>query len=174
MSRVDINADTRVARLLDDYPELEQPLMDIAPEFKKLKNPVLRKTIARVTSLKQAAAIAGISASDLVGRLRIVAGLPALEPDEGQQQDHMGPRPDWLQQQPVHQQYDASPVIRAGNMPLAKIMEDLDKLPSGKLYLLTTPLLPAPLLDKARQKGFLTWTEKQKEEHFVSYFLKSG
>lgn len=172
MSPVDITADTRIARLLDDYPQLEQPLMDIAPEFKKLKNPVLRKTIARVTSLKQAAAIAGIPAGDLVSRLRLIAGLPALALDENQQHDLMGARPEWLQQQPVHQQYDASGLIRAGSMPLSRIMDHLEGLPSGKLYLLITPLLPAPLLDKAREKGFRTWTEKQAEERFVSYILK--
>ncbi|MFO7978320.1 MAG: DUF1858 domain-containing protein [Bacteroidales bacterium] len=172
MPRADINVDTRIARLLDDYPELEHPLMEIAPEFKKLKNPVLRKTIARVTSLKQAAAIAGIPASDLVSRLRVIAGLPALELDENHQQDYMGPHPQWLQQQPVHQQYDASQVIRSGNMPLSQIMNDLEKLPSGQLYLLVTPLLPAPLLDKVRQSGYLTWTEKQAEERYVSHILR--
>lgn len=172
MPRTEITADTRVARLLDDYPELEHPLMEIAPEFKKLKNPVLRKTIARVTSLKQAAAIAGIPAGDLVSRLRVIAGLPALEPDENHQQNYLGPRPEWLQQQPVYQQYDASLVIRSGNMPLSKIMKDLEQLPPGQLYLLITPLLPAPLLDKARQSGYYTWTEKQAEERYVSHILR--
>ncbi len=51
-----ITPQTKVKELLDAYPELEPVLIDMAPAFKKLRNPVLRRTIARVTSIKQAAA----------------------------------------------------------------------------------------------------------------------
>ena len=47
-----ITPKTKVAELLDAYPQLEDILIEIAPQFKKLQNPVLQKTIARVTSLQ--------------------------------------------------------------------------------------------------------------------------
>jgi hypothetical protein len=40
----------------------------------KLKNPVLRKTIARITSIGQAATVGGLDVQDLVNRLREKAG----------------------------------------------------------------------------------------------------
>jgi hypothetical protein len=40
-----------------------------------LKNPKLRRTVARVTSLQQAALVGGIKMEDLVNRLRKAVGL---------------------------------------------------------------------------------------------------
>ena len=42
MDRLLIVETTKVAVLLDAYPELEGVLIGIAPPFKKLRNPVLR------------------------------------------------------------------------------------------------------------------------------------
>ena len=41
-----------VHELLEAYPELEDVLIGIAPPFKKLKNPILRKTVAKVATIK--------------------------------------------------------------------------------------------------------------------------
>ncbi|MDD4434532.1 MAG: DUF1858 domain-containing protein, partial [Parabacteroides sp.] len=47
----------KVAELLNDYPEIEDTLLSLSPAFAKLRNPVLRKTVARVTTLQQAAKV---------------------------------------------------------------------------------------------------------------------
>ena len=62
----DITPETRVNDLLSNYPELESTLMRIAPVFKKLKNPILRKTIAKVTTLRHAAKIGNVSLADMI------------------------------------------------------------------------------------------------------------
>ncbi len=69
-----ITPDLKVAALLDEYPELEPVLIELAPAFKKLRNPVLRKTVARVTTLERAAGIAGLDTAVLVKALRKAAG----------------------------------------------------------------------------------------------------
>jgi len=69
-----ITPETKVAALLEAYPELEPVLIAAAPAFNKLSNPVLRRTIARVTSLRRAAEVAGIPMRELVVRLRAAAG----------------------------------------------------------------------------------------------------
>ncbi|MGD8491813.1 MAG: DUF1858 domain-containing protein, partial [Anaerolineae bacterium] len=56
MSETIIAPKTKVAELISAYPQLEQVLIDYVPAFEKLKNPVLRKTVARITTLQQAAA----------------------------------------------------------------------------------------------------------------------
>lgn len=172
MERPDIDADLKVARLLDHYPELEGPLVELAPEFRKLKNPVLRKTIAKITSLRQAATIAGIPAMDLVNRLRVIAGLAPQEHSAEHQQELMGPRPEWAGDPKPLQKFDATEIIQTGGMPLNQIMDDLEKLPPGGIYLLITPLLPAPLLEKARKKGFITWTQQLEPAVFYSYIIR--
>ena len=52
-----ITSTTKVADLLKSYPELEDVLIAMAPPFKKLKNPVLRRSVAKLATLQQAAAV---------------------------------------------------------------------------------------------------------------------
>jgi hypothetical protein len=76
-----ITPQTKVAELLDACPELEEVLVQMAPPFKKLRNPVLRRTIARVTSLEKAASVANLPLRELITGLRSAAGQPV--DDEG-------------------------------------------------------------------------------------------
>lgn len=81
-----ITANLKVAALLDAYPELEQVLIDLAPPFQKLRHPVLRRTVARVTTLAQAARVAGVPLGELVQTLRTAAGqaeAPSAEAPAG-------------------------------------------------------------------------------------------
>ena len=48
---VEITSQTKVAELLEHFPELEETLIAMAPPFKKLRNPVLRRSVAKVASL---------------------------------------------------------------------------------------------------------------------------
>lgn len=61
-----INPETKVGELLDAYPEAESVLVEPAPRFKPLSNPVLRRTVARVTTLEQAARVGGIRVSAMI------------------------------------------------------------------------------------------------------------
>jgi hypothetical protein len=47
------------------------------PAFEKLRNPVLRRTVARITTLRQAASVGGVSLGEIIGRLRVSAGQVA-------------------------------------------------------------------------------------------------
>jgi len=80
VTKVPITPATRVAQLLDAYPQLEDLLVKQAPAFERLKNPILRRTVARLTTLERAAGIAGIDVRTLVRRLREAAGLRASTP----------------------------------------------------------------------------------------------
>ena len=57
MTQLIIAPKTKVAELIDAYPQLEGVLIDYVPAFEKLRNPLLRRTVARITTLQQAATI---------------------------------------------------------------------------------------------------------------------
>src|SRR5262249_47842830 len=61
--------ETRIGDLIEKYPQLEDVLVGMAPAFRKLKNPILRHSIGKVASLRQAAAVGGIPVAALVNRL---------------------------------------------------------------------------------------------------------
>jgi hypothetical protein len=77
--RIDITPSTRVAEMLDTYPELEETLIGIAPPFKKLKNPFLRKTVAKVATLKHIASVGNVQLTELINKLRQAVGQPVTD-----------------------------------------------------------------------------------------------
>jgi len=48
-----ITPETKLGELLERYPQLEQTLLDHSPAFAKLKNPLLRRTVAKVATLQR-------------------------------------------------------------------------------------------------------------------------
>jgi DUF438 domain-containing protein len=61
-----VDSNTKVHELCDAYPYMRDWLAQYRPEFKKLQNPVLYNTIARVTSLETAAAMAEVTVEKFV------------------------------------------------------------------------------------------------------------
>ncbi|MBL7047165.1 MAG: DUF1858 domain-containing protein, partial [Candidatus Marinimicrobia bacterium] len=68
---MDINSLIRIHDLLKEYPQLEKVIIELNPLFKKLKNPVLRKTVGKIATIEQAANVAGLDVMEFVNRLRI-------------------------------------------------------------------------------------------------------
>jgi hypothetical protein len=166
-----ITPQTKIAELLDTYPELESVLIDLAPAFKKLQNPILRRTVARVTSIRQAAAIGKLPVDVVVNKLRGLTGQGTLENIEGNP-ELASEKPEWLIMENIKLRFDASEMIASGGHPLTQVMQDLKDWKSGDIYELTTPFLPAPLLDKVKEKGFRVWSDEIAPGTFKSYFLK--
>lgn len=163
-----ITPETRIAALLDQFPDLEKSLVQIAPAFQKLRNPILRKTIAKVTTIRQAARIADLPVAELVNRLRREAGFSEpMAPEEVTQV--ITARPDWVQDFPVIRTLDARAMIEAGEHPLNLVLKELAELPANHCYELITAFLPAPLIDTVTKKGFQCWTAEQESQQFHTF-----
>jgi DUF438 domain-containing protein len=63
---MDLHEKVKIDDLLKEYPGLMDFLVNKWPTFKKLKNPVLRKTIGKMATVSQAAALASIDVSFLL------------------------------------------------------------------------------------------------------------
>jgi hypothetical protein len=166
-----ITPQTKIGELLDAYPELESVLIDMAPAFKKLQNPILRKTVARITSVRQAAAIGKLPVDVVVNKLRGLTGQGTLE-DIQENSDLPIDAPTWFSEDKIKVRFDASEMIASGGHPLTQVMQDLKNWNPGDIYELTTPFLPAPLLDKVKEKGFLNWSKELAPGNYKNYFFK--
>ncbi|MEZ5197410.1 MAG: PAS domain-containing protein [Bacteroidales bacterium] len=100
-----ITPKTKVAELLDAYPQLEDVLIDIAPTFKKLKNPVLRRTIARVATLQQAASVGGVPVDVIINKLRGSLGQEEMKNME-QGNNYAGYKPTWFDENTIAKSFD--------------------------------------------------------------------
>ena len=61
-----LEQDTRVHDLLTAYPFIKDYLIQLHPHFKKLKNPVMLKTLGKVATLKMAAEAAGMPVDEFI------------------------------------------------------------------------------------------------------------
>ena len=160
-----IHPQTRVGSLLDAYPGIEDALIEWVPVFAKLRNPVLRKTVAKVATLEQAAAIAAVPVRDLILFLRERTGqssttlaesesLRAQEISLGhaETQDADIP-PDWLKDFTELSAVDADAMLAAGSHPLGVIQTRLRSMKPGHYLRLTSSFHPAPLFDAMRAHG---------------------
>ncbi len=165
-----ITPDTKIGALLDTFPELEELLTEMAPAFSKLQNPILRKTIAKIATLRQAAEIGNIPLGELINRLRCAVGQETRENITGQNTTSSGEKPDWITGGKIIDTLDARPMLADGEHPVQLVMSRIDGLGEDELYCLITPFKPVPLIETAEKKGFGTWTEKISEQEFYTYF----
>ncbi len=165
-----ITPKTKVLQLIEAYPQLEDVLIDYVPAFKKLKNPILRKTVAKVATLQQAAAVGNVKIEDLINRLRKEVGQDAFS--GGESGSYQTAKPDWFAETKITRELDVREMLSKGEHPVNQVMADLNGMPAGSIYKLTAPFLTAPLIDKAASIGVKHWVKKENEELFYIYFYK--
>ena len=166
-----ITPDSKIGELLERWPALEAVLLEISPHFRALQNPVLRRTVAKVATLRQVALVSGVPLGTLLEKLRAGAGLPPLAVSAD---DAAAPaaRPAWIPAEPARRN-DARAAIAAGEHPMPQVLADLAALGDGQVYELVTPFVPAPLLDLARAKGFESWSLIETGELARTWFRKA-
>ncbi|HNS96234.1 MAG TPA: DUF1858 domain-containing protein [Polyangiaceae bacterium] len=170
--RLLITPDVRVAQLLEVYPELEAVLVSLSPTFQALKNPVLRRTVAKVATLRQVASVGGIGLGILINRLREAVGQEQ-QPTDAQPQQEPLPAPPWANPEQVTASFDARPLLDAGGHPMQPVLSALNQLAPGQVYLLITPFVPAPLVDMAEKKGYATYSDVRGDELVHTFFRRS-
>jgi hypothetical protein len=168
-----ITPDSRLGELLERWPALEGVLLEISPHFRALKNPVLRRTIAKVATLRQVASVSGVPLGTLLEKLRAGAGLPAIAlPGEGA--EVQGDRPEWANEGAATRTRDARAAIEAGEHPMPAVLADLAALPEAGVYQLVTPFVPAPLVDLARGKGFAAHSVMESDTLVRTFFRRAS
>jgi hypothetical protein len=165
--------ETKVAALLDHFPQLEDVLIGMAPPFKKLKNPILRKSVAKVASLRQASAVGRIPIVELVNRLRAEVGqAPLASTDVAESDSYFTEQPDWFDRAKIVVSIEEA-AADPNQMPLVPLLEKSNALEPTQILELITTFLPAPGIDIMREKGFLVWVEQESPEVIRTYISKS-
>ena len=164
-----INPKVKIRELLDHYPQLEEVLISIAPVFSKLKNPVLRRTIARVTTLQQAAVVGNVPLDKLINTLRQHVGQDDISVENSTNEAEI---PEWFNSGNISISYDAIEDIESGGHPLEKVLRDTNELMQGEIYELITGFVPAPLIDKVEARGFKTFNLRENDK-VHTFFIKA-
>lgn len=172
MEKLIITPKTKIYDLLEAYPELEEILIASAPEFKKLKNPVLRKTIARITNISQAAIIGNLNVDELVNRLRERVGQGSLEQLDESGTKYVTTCPEWFRREAVVQTIDIREMLNRDEQPVHEVLAAVKRLGENEILEIIAPFIPAPLLDKTLSLNYKHWLDKKTEGEYRIYFSK--
>lgn len=165
-----ITPKTKVLQLIEAYPQLEDVLIGYVPAFKKLKNPILRNTVAKIATLQQAAAVGNVKIEDLINRLRKEVGQDLISGTEDTV--YIISKPDWFSESKIVNELDVREMLSKGEQPVNQVIADLNQLPKGSIYKVIAPFLTAPLIDKATSLGLKHWVKKESEGLFMIFFYK--
>ncbi len=128
-----------------------------------------------MATLRQVALTGNVPLAELIRTLRAASGIEAgpvvVEPaDAAVQQD----APGWFDEGKIAGSLDIRPPLDSGVHPMGRVMSEIERLNPGDIYEVVTPFVPAPLLDIAAGKGFLTWVCQEAPDLFRTYFTRPG
>ncbi|HUF90990.1 MAG TPA: DUF2249 domain-containing protein [Candidatus Limnocylindria bacterium] len=175
-----ISADTTIARLLDEHPELLEFLATYDAHFEKLRNRLLRRVMASRVTVAEAARMARVDPGALVSALRRAAGeaAPAEEatPAAPEAATVRTPKPAPLAAIPEarHVHVDVRPDIARGDEPFAAIMAAVKALAPGQALVLHAPFEPVPLYGVLARRGLAHWTDRPADDHWAVWFFRDG
>jgi len=171
MVRAPVTPETKIAAALDADPGLIERLIALNAVFAKLRNPVLRKTMAKLVSFSEAAKVAGVP---LEAMLAVANGHGAPAPaGEAPKPEAM---PDWAQAIDLAKAttLDVRPLLARGEEPLSVVMRTAKDVPAGGALVLDAPFDPAPLRRVLGTKGFAAHAANLADGHWRVFFLKRG
>jgi len=171
-NRIEITPSVTVHVLLKTYPELEEVLIGLAPPFKKLKNPILRRTIAKVATIRHIASVGGIPLNELISKLRKEVGQPEIA-ESYEDNDYFSEQPNWFSLDKVVRSINEAELKDKDKMALTIILKEARSVKKGEIIELVTSFLPAPGIDAMKKKGYSAWTKKESKDVIKSYFLKN-
>ena len=177
MTTPPVTRDTTIARALAADPELLERLVAFNAAFKKLRNPILRRTMARLATFADAARVAGVPLDSL---LSVANGANGVRKTAAAGAGNMPagaalPAPEWVRtlDRAAATSLDARPILASGEDPFAKIMGVVAKIAPGGTLILDAPFDPAPLRRVLAGKGFADHAECVAPDHWRVYFRKA-
>jgi hypothetical protein len=153
---MEITSQSKLLDVLEAYPELESQIINIAPPFQNLKNPVLRRTVGKIATLEKVAQIGGMDAGKLVNTLRRAVGQAEITGEAAVNLTVEIPRvaddPQWIAGEPQFT-VNGTALLQRGEVPLGRVNELLGKLEAGRYILLVTNFEPTPILEAMQKQN---------------------
>ncbi len=166
-----ITFETKVFKLLKEYPKLLDVLITLSPRYKKLKNPILRRTITRVASLRQASYLGGFTPEKLVNILRAEVGQDPINDDLKVEEITLH-LPSWAKNE-QSSYMNATEILNEDKNPLQIINKKFKKIKVDETILIESDFIPSPLIDEMRRKKALVVVlNSQKEGWYKTYIKK--
>ncbi len=171
-----INERTKIAALLKHHPDALETIVTLSPDFKKLRNPVLRTLMAGRTTIAMASKIGGCKPEDFFKALAPL-GFEADHSQTVSNEDTVpenNPKPEYLQNIPQHRMinFDVRAMLAEGNDPLKSIQQKVKSLNPEEVLVIINNFEPVPLIKLLEKQGFQTYVNFIDPDTIETYFYK--
>ncbi|MCC6753680.1 MAG: DUF2249 domain-containing protein [Saprospiraceae bacterium] len=174
---IPIDANTKIAFLINQHPDALEAIVSLSPHFKKLRNPLLRKLMASRTTIDTACRVGKIPLRLFFERLATL-GFVATGTNATDKEPDAEPRPlpeavRSLQPEKVVD-LDVRPILGSGVDPLERILQEVRKLSAGHVLKVINSFEPAPLILLLKRQGFEAHAVHLDADTVETYFFRSS
>lgn len=172
-----INEQTKIAALLKHHQDALETIVTLSPDFKKLRNPILRKLMAGRTSIAMASKIGGCKPEDFFNVLRPLGFERDNTPPLPQQNaaSKNAPKPEYLKNiQPERLvRFDVRAMLAEGHDPLKQIQQKIKSLEPEEVLVIINNFEPVPLIKLLERQGFQSYVHFIDADTIETYFYKT-
>ncbi|MBX2903323.1 MAG: DUF2249 domain-containing protein [Chitinophagales bacterium] len=169
-----INERTKIAALLKHHPDALETIVAIAPDFKKLRNPILRAIMAGRTSIAMASKVGNCKPEDFFKALAPLGFEIDSHTKAEEKPIEKQPQPEFLAtrtpEQIIH--FDVRAMLAEGNDPLKQIQQKAKALNASETLLIINNFEPVPLIKLLEKQGFSTYVNHINTDTIETYFFK--
>lgn len=171
---VPIRASDKLQTLFDRDERLIDVLAGLSPKLAKLRTSPMRRVMAPLTTVAQAARICKVAPEALLRDLNRVLGIEVDAPS-ADVSDEAATATAEAPGRPVFSAeilLDVREQLAAGGEPFSKIMSAVAGLHDGEALHLRAPFEPAPLLSVMEKRGFLHSIERHADDDWSVWFYR--
>ncbi|MCC2598583.1 DUF2249 domain-containing protein [Sphingobacterium sp. FBM7-1] len=171
-----VNERTKIATLLKHHPDALETIIKLSPDFKKLRNPILRTLMAGRTTIAMAAKIGGCKPADFFAALTPLGfEREYLSPADAPKGDlDPQPKPAYLQHTQPDQfiRFDVREILAKGSDPLKAIQQKVKSISSGQVLVIINSFEPTPLIKLLEKQGFTSYVNPVDTDTIETFFYK--
>lgn len=171
-----INERTKIAVLLKHHPDALETIVALSPDFKKLRNPILRALMAGRTTIAMASKIGGCKPQaffEALAPLGFEVDISHVASHEDTVSEN-SPKPAYLKnllpQQLIN--LDVRAMLAEGKDPLKSIQKKVKSLNQGEVLVIINNFKPVPLIKLLEKQGFQTYVNLIDPDTIETYFYK--
>ena len=164
-----VTKDTKISKILKEKPEAIDVIAGINSNFKKLQNPILRRSLATRVSVKDAARIGKVPVNDFLKVLEKVGFDVEYVTGNAPNDNVRHPLPpDFSDKEIVT--LDVRPIINEGKDPFGYINKTAKQIKPEQILLIINDFEPIPLIDYLTRKNFVHWMTQDQDGNYLTYF----
>jgi len=168
MTQMKIDSNTKISKILKEKPEAIDIIAGINANFKKLQNPILRRSLATRVSVADAARIGKVPVNDFLKALENIGFEVDYNQNDTTQSNLTTIPPDFSNKEIVT--LDVRPIIAEGKDPFGHINKVAKKIKPEQVLLIINDFEPIPLVEYLVSKNFIHWMTEDETGNYLSYF----